>query len=235
MMQEQEIKIIKDTSFQMQSDQIDELMTAKSKADATLNNIKKDGKVEYSKTKYSYAVLEDVCNEVRKKYSKFELSFTQIPLYEEGMNVLVTTLGHSSGQWIRCKMKIETQNAGPQAYGSALTYARRYSLVAMSCLAATDEDDDAQAAEGIWDIVDKNGTILIECANEQEFLKNMDERFANLENTKIEMPEKQLKILTALMNVNKKKIDKCAMGKSLRDKANNIRDKLREEINNAKS
>ena len=56
-------------------------MTAKSKADATLNNIKKDGKVEYSKTKYSYAVLEDVCNEVRKKYSKFELSFTQIPLY----------------------------------------------------------------------------------------------------------------------------------------------------------
>ena len=165
MMQEQEIKIIKDTSFQMQSDQIDELMTAKSKADATLNNIKKDGKVEYSKTKYSYAVLEDVCNEVRKKYSKYELSFTQIPLYEEGMNVLVTTLGHSSGQWIRCKMKIQTQNAGPQAYGSALTYARRYSLGAMSCLAATDEDDDAQAAQGIWNIVDKTGTIVIECAN----------------------------------------------------------------------
>ena len=233
MMQEQEIKIIKDTSFQMQSDQIDELMTAKSKADATLNNIKKDGKVEYSKTKYSYAVLEDVCNEVRKKYSKFELSFTQIPLYEEGMNVLVTTLGHSSGQWIRCKMKIQTQNAGPQAYGSALTYARRYSLVAMSCLAATDEDDDAQAAQGIWNIVDKTGTIVIECANEQEFLKNMDDQFASLINEG--SPGKQLDKLLVLMNANKKKIDECAMGKSLRNKAQDIRVKLREEINNAKS
>ena len=233
MMQEQEIKIIKDTSFQMQSDQIDELMTAKSKADATLNNIKKDGKVEYSKTKYSYAVLEDVCNEVRKKYSKFELSFTQIPLYEEGINVLVTTLGHSSGQWIRCKMKIQTQNAGPQAYGSALTYARRYSLVAMSCLAATDEDDDAQAAQGIWNIVDKTGTIVIECANEQEFLKNMDDQFASLINEG--SPGKQLDKLLVLMNANKKKIDECAMGKSLRNKAQDIRVKLREEINNAKS
>ena len=232
-MQEQEIKIIKDTSFQMQSDQIDELMTAKSKADATLNNIKKDGKVEYSKTKYSYAVLEDVCNEVRKKYSKYELSFTQIPLYEEGMNVLVTTLGHSSGQWIRCKMKIETQNAGSQAYGSALTYARRYSLVAMSCLAATDEDDDAQAAQGIWNIVDKTGTIVIECANEQEFLKNMDDQFASLINEG--SPGKQLDKLLVLMNANKKKIDECAMGKSLRNKAQDIRVKLREEINNAKS
>ena len=233
MMQELEIKIIKDTSFQMQSDQIDELMTAKSKADATLNNIKKDGKVEYSKTKYSYAVLEDVCNEVRKKYSKYELSFTQIPLYEEGMNVLVTTLGHSSGQWIRCKMKIQTQNAGPQAYGSALTYARRYSLVAMSCLAATDEDDDAQAAQGIWNIVDKTGTIVIECANEQEFLKNMDDQFASLINEG--SPGKQLDKLLVLMNANKKKIDECAMGKSLRNKAQDIRVKLREEINNAKS
>ena len=233
MMQEQEIKIIKDTSFQMQSDQIDELMTAKSKADATLNNIKKDGKVEYPKTKYSYAVLEDVCNEVRKKYSKFELSFTQIPLYEEGINVLVTTLGHSSGQWIRCKMKIQTQNAGPQAYGSALTYARRYSLVAMSCLAATDEDDDAQAAQGIWNIVDKTGTIVIECANEQEFLKNMDDQFASLINEG--SPGKQLDKLLVLMNANKKKIDECAMGKSLRNKAQDIRVKLREEINNAKS
>ena len=217
----------------MQSDQIDELMTAKSKADATLNNIKKDGKVEYSKTKYSYAVLEDVCNEVRKKYSKYELSFTQIPLYEEGMNVLVTTLGHSSGQWIRCKMKIQTQNAGPQAYGSALTYARRYSLVAMSCLAATDEDDDAQAAQGIWNIVDKTGTIVIECANEQEFLKNMDDQFASLINEG--SPGKQLDKLLVLMNANKKKIDECAMGKSLRNKAQDIRVKLREEINNAKS
>ena len=233
MMQEQEIKIIKDTSFQMQSDQIDELMTAKSKADATLNNIKKDGKVEYSKTKYSYAVLEDVCNEVRKKYSKYELSFTQIPLYEEGMNVLVTTLGHSSGQWIRCKMKIQTQNAGPQAYGSALTYARRYSLVAMTCLAATDEDDDAHAAQGIWNIVDKTGTIVIECANEQEFLKNMDDQFASLINEG--SPGKQLDKLLVLMNANKKKIDECAMGKSLRNKAQDIRVKLREEINNAKS
>ena len=34
---------------------------------------------------------------------------------------------------------------------------------------------------------------------------------------------------------NKKKIDQCAMGKSLRNKAQDIRVKLREEINNAKS
>ena len=45
-------------------------------------------------------------------------------------------------------------NITPQAFGSALTYARRYAISSMSNIAATDEDDDAEVAMGRADVVD---------------------------------------------------------------------------------
>ena len=55
-----------------------------------------------------------------------------------------TTLLHESGEWVASKLFLPATKQDPQAYGSAITYARRYGLAAIVCLAT--EDDDGEAA-----------------------------------------------------------------------------------------
>jgi ERF superfamily len=65
---------------------------------------------------------------------------------ESGDGVTVETVFlHESGESLRCgKLHVPAVKADPQGYGSALTYARRYSLMTACGIAA--EDDDGQAA-----------------------------------------------------------------------------------------
>ncbi len=57
-----------------------------------------------------------------------------------------TVLLHESGEVIRCgKLHVPAAKLDPPGYGSALTYARRYSLMAACGIAA--EDDDGRSAE----------------------------------------------------------------------------------------
>jgi len=63
---------------------------------------------------------------------------------EAGIPVIVTTLVHKSGQWIRGRLSMAPAKADPQGVGSAITYARRYALAAI--LGLCPEDDDAEKA-----------------------------------------------------------------------------------------
>jgi hypothetical protein len=58
---------------------------------------------------------------------------------------LRTELLHTPGQWIASEFPLVAPLDRPQILGSAITYARRYSICALLGLAA--EDDDGQAAE----------------------------------------------------------------------------------------
>ena len=66
--------------------------------------------------------------------------------FEDQSGVTVeTVLLHESGEMIRCgKLHVPAAKQDPQGYGSALTYARRYSLMAACGIAP--EDDDGNAA-----------------------------------------------------------------------------------------
>lgn len=65
---------------------------------------------------------------------------------EDATGVTVETVFlHESGEALRCgKLHVPASKQDPQGYGSALTYARRYSLLAACGIAA--EDDDGNAA-----------------------------------------------------------------------------------------
>ena len=95
--------------------------------------------------KNKYADLASVLDAIRKPLADNGLSVTQTTEIREGGFVLVTTLRHASGQWIGSEYPLP-MGAKPQELGSALTYARRYSLSAIACIAA-DDDDDAEAAQ----------------------------------------------------------------------------------------
>ena len=66
--------------------------------------------------------------------------------FEDQTGVTVETVFlHESGESIRCgKLHVPAAKQDPQGYGSALSYARRYSLMSSCGIAA--EDDDGNAA-----------------------------------------------------------------------------------------
>lgn len=72
--------------------------------------------------------------------------------FEDASGVTVETVFiHESGESMRCgKLHVPAAKQDPQGYGSALTYARRYSLMAACGIAP--EDDDGNAASGSRDV-----------------------------------------------------------------------------------
>jgi hypothetical protein len=92
---------------------------------------------------FAYAPLEVILRAVAPALAKHGLAITQAVVED----CVETTLMHSGGQNLSNRIKILNAEGGPQAYGSALTYARRYGITLLLCVCA-DDDDDANAAEG---------------------------------------------------------------------------------------
>jgi hypothetical protein len=98
-----------------------------------------------------YASLDSIMDKVRPVLNKHGLVLTQIPSFVmDGSGGVVpsltTRLTHAeSGEFIEDKMLLLLDKQNSQGLGSALTYARRYSITAFLALVG-DEDDDGQAA-----------------------------------------------------------------------------------------
>lgn len=128
----------------MQSETIGALAAALSKAQADITGALKDSSNPFFKSKYAdLASCWDAC---RKQLAANGLSVIQTTRMAEQGLMLVTTLAHSSGEWIAGEMPVLTKDASPQGQGSGITYARRYALAAIVGLAQI--DDDAEAAQG---------------------------------------------------------------------------------------
>ena len=126
------------------SESIRELAVALNKAQATLQVAKKGSENPYFHSKY--ADLLSVWDACRGALTSNGLSISQIAdTGLEGKAVLETILMHTSGEWIKGRLPLLPVKADPQAQGSAITYARRYSLSAIVGL-CTEEDDDAEEA-----------------------------------------------------------------------------------------
>ncbi len=91
---------------------------------------------------YAYADLSAIRDACRKALADNGLSVLHRPLDRK----LETTLLHESTEWLRSEWPLFTRGNGPQDYGSALTYARRYSEMALLGLAPEDDGDDDGAA-----------------------------------------------------------------------------------------
>ena len=102
--------------------------------------------------KSSYADLAEVMDVAREPLARNHLAITQVaqPCGADGRTCLVTMLIHGpSGQCINSIYPITATKANdPQSIGSAITYARRYSLASIVGIVAEGEDDDGEAAQG---------------------------------------------------------------------------------------
>lgn len=122
------------------SPQINELVRALAAAQKEFRPIKKSAVNPFFNSKY--ATLDIVIDAVKDALSDNGLAVSQLPTNGE----LKTLLMHSSGQWIMSITPLHAEKRGPQGYGSALTYGRRYALSAILNV-SSEEDDDGHVAQ----------------------------------------------------------------------------------------
>jgi len=128
-----------------QSEQINELATALAKAQGQMQHAIKDSINPHFKSKY--ADLASVIDAIRIPLSENGLSFVQPVRIENGVNILDTILFHTSGQWIKSSVAVNVDGVNRnaiQAFGSTLSYLRRYSL--SSLIGVSQDDDDGNSA-----------------------------------------------------------------------------------------
>lgn len=127
------------------SSSITALATALAKAQGQLEGAKKDTANPFFKSKY--ADLSSVVDAIKAAFPGNGLSYVQtIVTAEHGVGV-ETMLMHESGEWICGEpFTIPVNKADAQGFGSALTYARRYSLSAIAGVKADDDDGNAAVA-----------------------------------------------------------------------------------------
>lgn len=128
------------------SEQLSELATALSKAQGEIKGATKDSTNPFFKS--SYADLHSVWDACRAPLSKNGLSIIQTTDIGEEGTVLITTLLHSSGQYISGTYPINPVKNDPQSTGSALTYARRYSLSSIVGIYPSDDDGESAMSRG---------------------------------------------------------------------------------------
>jgi hypothetical protein len=95
--------------------------------------------------KSRYADLTAIWGACRPALAKHGISVTQWPVHsEDGRLHMITRIAHG-GEWIKAHFSIPVTKQDPQGYGSATTYAKRFTLAAALGVVA-DEDDDGNAA-----------------------------------------------------------------------------------------
>lgn len=115
---------------------------------------------------YRYADLAEVSTLVLPLLAKHGLSFSAKPTIDDSNRfVLAYALRHTSGEVDEGSYPLPS-NVSPQQVGSAITYARRYVLCAVTGI-APDADDDGQAAaqtqvkvQPYWDAAEQEVLVV---------------------------------------------------------------------------
>lgn len=128
----------------LESGNLDLLLAALVKARADYMPVRRDQTNPAFRA--SYASLDAVLDAVTPALTANGLVIVHQTEPDDGGLMLTTKLMHTSGQWIGTRYPVRPLKPEPQALGSALTYARRYSVLAICAIAPEDDDGNAASA-----------------------------------------------------------------------------------------
>lgn len=121
------------------------LASAMARAFAEIEGATKAAAGQVGQQRYKYADLTSVIDAIKPALVNNGLFFTQHPEPSERGVCIETVLHHAGGESLPLgKLFVPANKQDAQAYGSALTYARRYALV--TAFGVPVEDDDGNAA-----------------------------------------------------------------------------------------
>ena len=125
------------------------MIEALAKFQAECRTVRKDSEADAGKFKYNYLSLAKLREATAEAMSDNGLVITQAEGFNETHVLLSSSLMHTAGYEVISQRPICTIDAAladAQRYGSAMSYARRYSYLALLGIAPEDEDDDGNAA-----------------------------------------------------------------------------------------
>jgi hypothetical protein len=114
--------------------------------------IQKTKKVEFGKTKYDYAPLDEMVHQIKPILGKFGLSFCfNLSPENEDLMTLTTIVSHANGcskdfQYYFNALHDDARMNGAQRRKSAITFAKRSALENALGIVTAGEDDDARRA-----------------------------------------------------------------------------------------
>jgi hypothetical protein len=128
-----------------------------------VGNVQKNAQNPHFKN--NYANLEAVMAIIKPAMKDNGLALLQIPgEIVNGNMSLLSTIIHTSGEVWNFRTEIPLgEKAGPQPYGSAMTYGRRYFLLTFGGMCPVDDDGEAasQEVEAIEEPAAEDPTLLI--------------------------------------------------------------------------
>lgn len=128
------------------SEQIDKVVSALVASRPMFGEIVKSSEVtvntQKGSYKFNYAPYPEIIDKTEQALFHNDLYVIQSDV--DGK--MLSRLCHASGQWIENVVNVEFQGGTPQAYGAALTYARRYGY--MQLLGICPEDDNESRLGG---------------------------------------------------------------------------------------
>lgn len=130
--------------YENRSPTLAKLADALAKAQGQMEGAAKDSVNPHFKNKY--ADLAAVWDAIRKPLATNGLSVVQFPRTVQNGVEIETTLLHTSGEFLRDALWLPCSKADAQGIGSAITYARRYALMAVCGIAPVDDDGEAAVA-----------------------------------------------------------------------------------------
>jgi hypothetical protein len=152
---------------------------ALAKAQGEIEAASKDSVNPHFKSKY--ADLTAVWSAIRPALSKHGIAVTQWLLHSDDARLHIITRVAHAGEWLRCEFSIPVGKLDAHGYGSAVTYAKRYSLAAAIGVVA-DDDDDGNAATGSGiakpppkKAYDKNGIVVDAYAKLQKDMRTIEQ------------------------------------------------------------
>lgn len=148
------------------------LINALLKAQTEIAHATKDANNPFFKS--GYATLEQVIDTIKGPLNNNGIYFQQNShLNEHGAVCETVFYGHDS-QLSAGQIFVPADKHDPQAFGSALTYSRRYSL-SMACGIGSSDDDGEKAQQrdmGKYKMIGHNGKIVLSRDSEKEYLKD---------------------------------------------------------------
>jgi hypothetical protein len=143
----------------------DGMIAALIKAQAGFKPAVKDAVNPHFKSKY--VTLQAAIDAVLPALHANGFALVQSTRLTEGRTILNTALLHTSGGKLESDYPVHPVKADPQGEGSALTYARRYALMALCGIAPEDDDGNAAVAAvtptaGVWERLDPDEQAWLE-------------------------------------------------------------------------
>lgn len=169
--------------------------------------IEKDRSVAYGATKYKHATLSNATKKINKALSEHGLSASWTVKQDNGLISVTCKITHVKGYGEEATISGPSDNSGGknaiQSIGSAIAYLERYSLFAITGLAAHDIDDDARGVSEL--ITADEAKVILDQLLAYSLPVDSFLKYMNLE--KIEaMPRSDLK--KAQVAIDKKKAAK---------------------------